>query len=166
MWRRFLFMRLCSFTAVISIVLSTVFKHEFHISNKLLLRNILPIIDLPFNGGQVHRSLRLKAKQNSLLITGNYFPCCINYIYEIETSHIICTVIHLLHVIFDLSWVPWWYHGNWEHRIRPQVPRKAKHLYGFSRPQVLVEGDCKLWEITIAMQLQISLHSLKWPTFV
>lgn len=65
-------MQLCSFTAVISIVLSTVFKHEFHISNKLLLRNILPIIDLPFNGGQVHRSLRLKAKQNSLLI--NYFP--------------------------------------------------------------------------------------------
>lgn len=72
MWRGSLFMQLCSFTAVVSIVLGTVFKHEFHISNKLLLGNILPIIDLPFNGGQVHRSLGLKAKQISLLI--DYLP--------------------------------------------------------------------------------------------
>lgn len=72
-WRWCLFMQSYSFTAFISIVFSAIFKHELYISNKLLLCNVLPIIDLPFNGGQVHRSLRsLKVKQNSLVI--NYLP--------------------------------------------------------------------------------------------
>lgn len=52
------FVQLCSFTAVVSIVLSTVFKHELYIANKLLLGNVLAIIELLFNGGQVHGSLR------------------------------------------------------------------------------------------------------------
>lgn len=94
-------MQLCSFTAVISIVLGAVFKHEFHISNKLLLRNILPIIDLPFNGGQVHRSLRLKAKQNSLLI--NYFPGCITYMKWRPHTLYVPLHIHCMSATFDLS---------------------------------------------------------------
>ncbi len=55
----------CSFTTVFSVVLNAVFKHELHVGNKLLLRNVLPIIELLFNGGQVHGSLRGLEEQSN-----------------------------------------------------------------------------------------------------
>ena len=48
-------------TTVLSVVLHAVLKHALDVGHKLLLGDVVPLVQLPLDGGQVHRRLGTEA---------------------------------------------------------------------------------------------------------